>query len=174
MKKLLPLVDQNALMFFFPNARMVWAQDTKMNWMFSGKTHGGVFSCIACLRPSNTSFDDQFKLRTFGETAADAASYSTFVDGRSDNLKKTSYKKFNNCVRPSLLSVDGDDIILEKLPPNPLHMKLRSVNKVIHELEKAHPEVAASFFKQIGVKKERYHDEFEVDNAHLSVGSMTC
>jgi len=40
-------------------------------------------------------------------------------------------------------------------------MKLRSVNKLVHELEKACPDIAAQYFERIGVTRERYHDEFE-------------
>lgn len=72
MKKLLELVDINTLMHFF-TTRLVWAQATKMNWLFSGKTHGGVFSCNVCWRRSSHTFDDQQKLLTFGENAAEAA-----------------------------------------------------------------------------------------------------
>jgi len=115
----------------------------------------------ACLKPSSTAFDDQQKLRTFGENAGDAARYMHFVNGKSASFKKRAYQKFNNCVRPPLVTFEDDDIFLEMLTPNPLHMKLRTVNKVEAELEKAHPGIAKQFIERIGLKKERYHDEFE-------------
>ena len=64
-------------------------------------------------------------------------------------------------MRAPLVPYDDDDVVLQTLTPNPLHMKLRSVNKLAHELEKAQLHIATEFFNRIGVTKGRYHGEFE-------------
>jgi len=161
MQRLLQLIDTRALESFFSSAKLHWAQDTKMNWCFSGKTHGGSYPCVACLRPNSDGFNDAYKLRTFGDNAADTKRYLAYVDGKSGAYERRAYSKFNNCVRPALLDCDPDEIILETLTPNPLHGKLRTINKLMNDLDKAYPEVATAFISRIGLSKEQYHDEFE-------------
>ena len=161
MKSLLQLIDTRALKSFFRSATLIWAQDTKMNWIVSGKTHGGTFPCVGCLRHHKEAFSDDHQLRTFGETAADARRYAEHVQGKSANYQTSVYSKFNNCVRPTLIDTDSDGIVLETLTPNPLHMKLRIVNKLHTDFEKSYPDVAIEFIKRLRLTKERYHDEFE-------------
>ena len=149
MKNLLQLVDINTLMHFF-TTRLVWAQDTKINWQFSGMTHGGVLSSNVCWRRSSRTFDDQQKLLTFGENTAEAARYLQFFSGKRDSFKRSAYKKFYNCVRRALIKFDADDIMIETLTHNPLHMKLRSMIKLVIEFERAFPDIATQFIERIG------------------------
>ncbi len=48
-KVLLGLFDFKIMEAMFPQAKLCWQQDTKMNWLMSGKSHGGTFPCI-CVR----------------------------------------------------------------------------------------------------------------------------
>lgn len=132
-----------------------------MNWLYSGKTHGGTYPCVACLRHRTASFRDVNKLRTFVENTANAVRYRATVEGISDSFHKKAYSEFNNCIRAALVGDEADGVILEKLTPNSLHMKLRVINKLMNDMSKAYPDVAEEFVKGLGLTKERYHDEFE-------------
>ncbi len=159
-KELLSLVDLRSLAEFF-SSDIIWAQDTKMNWIFCGKTHGGSFPCPACNRPASDGFNSTEKLRTFGDIERDANKYQELVQGKSDSFARRHFKTFNNCVRRPLLQNISDVEILAKLTPNPLHMKLRSVNKLVSEMNRNSPEITNEFLMRIKVEKERYHGEFE-------------
>ena len=52
-------------------------------------------------------------------------------------------------------------------------MKLRTVNKLVSEMEKTSPEVTREFLDRIKVLKERYHDEFEGRHCSLIVKSSS-
>ncbi len=159
-QELLSLVDLRALEQFF-SCDVIWAQDTKMNWIFCGKTHGGSFPCPACNRPSSDGFNCTEKLRTFRDHERDANQYQELVRGKSDTFARRHFKTFHNCVRPPLLQNIPDVKVLEKLTPNPLHMKLRSVNKIVSDMNRHSPDITIEFLTRINVEKERYHGEFE-------------
>jgi len=157
---LLNILDVGAVEAAFLRATLFWAQDTKMNWIFSGKSHGGSFPCIGCLWRPTDRFGQSHTLCTVSETAADARSFQKLVLGKPESFVKANFRTFHNCVRKPLLRIDNT-LVLEVLTPNPLHIKLRTTNKLVFELEKAEPNLAGKFLKRLSVDKERYHGEFE-------------
>ena len=89
MKHLLKLIDLQSLKQQFPNAVLTWAQDTKMNWIFAGKSHGGRSACIACLRQHTDKFNSALPLRTVAETESDVQKYLKLIDGRLASFART-------------------------------------------------------------------------------------
>ena len=52
-------------------------------------------------------------------------------------------------------------LLLKKLTPSPLHLKLRTTNKLFYKLEIAYPSTYAWLISQLKVEKEKYHGEFQ-------------
>ncbi len=132
-----------------------------MNWLFAGKSHGGIYPCINCWRPYNERFDDTRALLTIGDLRSESASYKTFVSGKTETFRRSHMRTYRNCIRDPLLEGDNSTLVIDVCTPNPLHMKLRSVNKVYGEFVKREPTIAAEYIRRIGVTTEAYHQEFE-------------
>ncbi len=161
LRKMLACIDMDKLAAFFANAKLIWANDTKMNWIFAGMSHGGKRPCTACLWKPSDRWNDALPRRTFGGNIHDAASFVEATKGKSDSFRKRMVKEFNNCVTVPVLQCEPETMIETVLTVNPLHMKLRCTNKTIKHMNEVAPATTTVYLKKLGVHKEGYHGEFE-------------
>ncbi len=154
-------LDERALRDCFPNAKLVWAQDTKMNWLVSGQTHGGAHPCVTCEWRQGDAFCDSHKRRTFGGNSDYAKNFVEHTRGKSDSYTKTARKSFMNVSRQPMLDCAPQLEIGEKLTPEPLHIKLRCTNKLVKHLNDTAPGIAKTYIGRLGLQTEAYHGEYE-------------
>ncbi len=160
-RAMLSLFDTAALEKKIVNAKIVWAQDTKMNWFFAGMTQGGTYSCVCCYWRSSDGFNNSLEARTFGGNAEHVAAYSTETMGQSRAFCDRMRQKHKNVVRPALVQHPPHVAVGDKLSPEPLHMKLRTMNKLVTHLKVAAPVVAKRYLARLSVRTEGYHGEYE-------------
>ncbi len=159
--EVLALFDTAALCRFCPSAQLVWAQDTKMNWIMSGLSMGGTHSCVSCVWRASDEFNDSLQRRTFGANSGYAADYISATTAASEACRKREVQRHYNVVRKPLLKCDSEVEIGDSLPPEPLHMKLRTINKLVKHLELVDQDTTTAYIKLLGLREERYHGEFE-------------
>ena len=99
-------------------------QDTKMNWIFSGKSHAGSYPCWRC--PTGDGFNDTYPLLTISEVAEYSKQYQVLVHGKSPTFADKNQKPFYNCVRSPLqvVSTHPEKQTIEVMTPTSPHMKL--------------------------------------------------
>ena len=103
MAVVLQLLDERALRKCFPNAALVWAADTKMNWLLSGQTNGGMHPCVTCKWTTPDAFDNSHKRRTFGGNSVSAKQFVEHTRGKSDSYTKNARIHFMNVVKQPML-----------------------------------------------------------------------
>ncbi len=159
--EMLALLDERALRKCFPNAKLVWAEDTKLNWMISGQTSGGTHPCVTCEWQQSDAFDNSRKRRTFGGNSEYAKAFVEHTSGKSVSYTKNARKRFMNVVRRPLLDCAPQVEIGDILTPEPLHIKLRCTNKLMTHLHATAALIAATYISELGLRIEGYHGEYE-------------
>ena len=78
-----------------------------------------------------------------------ACQYQLHVVAKTQTFSANNRMTFFNCVRSLLSAVmtTPQSLTIDIMPPNPLHMKLRNVNKLGAEMAKVSPHIAAGFGK---------------------------
>jgi hypothetical protein len=69
--------------------------------------------------------------------------------------KKNNAKYFKNCVNEPLFN--GDDDVLEVVPPPELHLMLGAVNHMWTGMEAEFPEICRNFARKLNIERESFH-----------------
>ena len=74
------------------------------------------------------------------------------------NSKRSNLKRFGNVeYAPIISDNDKEKLVIEKIPPPPLHIKLGVVNHLVDVLEEEDPLGFSIFTKKYGLVIDKYH-----------------